>query len=279
MEIFSSYSGAGFLGFYALMLATCVAAGFWIPANLRPLGKRSEVEDLEEVAVLNGGADRLNLAVLSSLFAKGALTSGNSKKLFSTDKDQAESEAERAVLSKVGGFSLADAKRTLLEQAAQVEQRLIQRGLMMSEQERLRLKIFSTLPFAVLFVIGLYRQQAGAALGEPTGILIALLIVTFVLGLIRFFTGTKRTIAGQEVVMELEESKSRLRRAPQANEAGFAVALFGTGVLVGTPWEAVHAARAASAGGGAGGVYGGDDGGSDGGGGGCGGGGCGGCGG
>ena len=64
MEIFSSYSGTDFLVFYCFMLATCVVAGLWIPANLREEGRRGEVEDLEEVAVLTGGTERLNEAVL-----------------------------------------------------------------------------------------------------------------------------------------------------------------------------------------------------------------------
>jgi len=273
MEIFASYSGSDFLVFYAVMLVTCVATGLWIPANLRPLGKRNEVKDVEEVAVLTGGADRLSVAVLSSLFAKGALTEGGKRKLTVADGSGGEGDAERAVLVKVGEFSTRDARKSLLAQARRVEARLIQRGLMMDKSERMRLRFLSTMPYALLFLLGLYRQQAGKALGEPTGILIALLIVTFVFGLIRFATGTKRTVAGQEAVKVLEEQGSRLKRAPQANEAGFAVALFGTGVLVGTPWEPVHAARQAGSGGDGGGAS--SDGGD---GGGCGGG-CGGCGG
>lgn len=269
MEFFSSYSGSDFLVFYLLMLLTCVAAGIWIPANLRPEGKRGEVKSLDEIAVLSGGADRLSVAVLSLLFAKGLLREGAKGKLNVRRRDEAQNEAERAVLAKVGDFSPAEAKKSINAEAQRVEAELVRRGLLMDSSERLKLRFLSTLPYALLFLIGIYRQQAGEAQGEPTGFLVALLVVTFVFGLIRFFTGTKRTVAGQAVMRKLEEESSRLKRAPQANEAGFAVALFGTGVLVGTPWEPVHAARQAGTGGDGG--YGGDggDGGS----------GCGGCGG
>lgn len=280
MEIFNSYSGSDFLIFYGLMLVTCIAAGLWIPAHLRPQGKRSDVSDLEEMAVLSGGADRLTVAVLSSLFANGSIREGAKGKLNVRRREEAEGGAERAVLAKVGDFTPSEAQKSINAEAERVEAGLIQRGLIMDASERLRLRGLSTLPYALLFVIGLYRQQAGEAQGEPTGFLIALLAVTFVFGLIRFFTGTKRTVAGQQVVKTLEEESSRLKRAPQASEAGFAVALFGTGVLVGTPWEPVHAARNTS---GVDGGYAGDsdngDGDGDGGGSGCGGGGCGGCGG
>lgn len=277
MEFFSGYSGSDFLIFYGLMLVTCIAAGLWIPANLRPKGKRSDIRDVEEIAVLSGGANRLTVAVLSSLFANGSIREGEKGKLNVRRRDEADGAAERAVLAKVGDFSPSEAQKSINAEAQRVEARLVQRGLLMDASERLRLRFLSALPYALLFLIGLYRQQAGEAQGEPTGILVLLLIATFVFGLIRFFTGTKRTIAGQQVVKSLEEESSRLKRAPQSNEAGFAVALFGTGVLVGTPWEPVHAARQAGSGGDGG--YGGDSDSGDGGGSGCGGGGCGGCGG
>lgn len=274
MEFFGSYSGSDFLVFYGVMLLTCVAAGIWIPANLRPQGRRGEVKSLEEVAVLSGGADRLSVAVLSSLFATGSLREGAKGKLNVRRRDEAENDAERAVLAKVGDFSVAEAKKSINAEAQRVEAKLTQRGLLMDSSERMRLRFLATLPYALLFLIGFYRQQAGEAQGEPTGFLIALMVVTFVFGLIRFATGTKRTMAGQDALKAMEEEASRLKRAPQASEAGFAVALFGTAVLVGTPWEPVHAARQAGAGGDGGDA--GDS--SDGGGSGCGGG-CGGCGG
>ncbi|MEP1422474.1 MAG: TIGR04222 domain-containing membrane protein [Erythrobacter sp.] len=278
MEFFSSYTGPDFLLFYGVMLVTCVAAGLWISANLRPVGKRGEVEDLEEVAVLTGGADRLTVAVLSSLFANGSLREGARGKLNVRRREEAEGSAQRAVLARVGDFTPSEAQKSINAEAERVEVNLIQRGLIMDSSERLRMRFLSALPYAALFVIGLYRQQAGEAQGEPTDFLFALLVVTLVFGLIRFFTGTKRTVAGQQLVKSLEEEGSRLKRAPQANEAGFAVALFGTGVLVGTPWEPVHAARQAGFGADGGDVGDSSDGG-DGGDSGCGGGGCGGCGG
>ena len=272
MEIFSSYSGSDFLAFYAVMLATCVAAGIWLPAVLRPSGRKGRVEDLEETAVLSGGAERHVTAVLSQLFAQGALDSGANHELRVVRTQVQGGDAERAVLNKVGGFKLSEAKSSLKGHADAVERRLIRRGLMMDADERTRLRIIAVAPYLALFGIGLYRQQAGDALGEPTGFLIGLLCLTFVFALIRLVKMNPRTVAGNAVIRDLENQASRMKRAPQASEAGYAVALFGTGVLVGTPWEPVHAMRQAGSG------DSGTGGDSDGGGGGCGGG-CGGCGG
>lgn len=273
MDIFTSYTGPDFLLFYAVMLATCVGLGLWIPAWLRPEGRKGAVEDMEEVAVLVGGADQHAVAVLSDLFAQGTLTEIRKGELAVARTGLNVGDAGRAVLAKVGAFKLSEVKTTLKTHAERVEARLVRRGLMIAPGERWQLRWLSVLPYIALFVIGLYRQQAGDALGEPTGFLIGLLVLTVFFALFRMAKMNVRTRAGNLLVRELEDQGSALRRAPQASEAGYAVAIFGTGVLVGTPWEPVHAMR--QTGSGDAGSSGGD---GDGDGGGCGGG-CGGCGG
>ncbi|MEE4199091.1 TIGR04222 domain-containing membrane protein [Erythrobacter sp.] len=278
MELFASYTGPQFLIFYAIMLATCVFLGLWIPASLREEGRPGSLENAEEAALLAGGIDRLNMAVLSALFAKGAAGPGGKHTLRVEHGELANSPAERAVAAQVGEVQLREAKKALKIEAERIGARLVRKGLLMRESARRKLRWLSVLPYAVLFAIGLYRQQAGAALGEPTGILIALLAITAAFALGRFFTGYPRTMAGNAAVRRLEQGSSRLKRAPQAGEVGYAVAIFGTSVLVGTPWEPVHAVRQAGTGGDGAGYAGGDSSDSADGGGGCGGG-CGGCGG
>lgn len=277
MEIFGSYTGGDFLGFYALMLATCVAAGSWIMAALRPPGRESAVETAQEAAFLAGGSDRHTLAVIADLHAKGALAPGEKAKLRVAGHADPGDPAERAVLAKLGDFALDDVHKSLRGPAKTIEARLKRRGLLMSEDEALQLRLYSIAPYGVLFLLGLYRQQAGAALGEPTGFLIALMVLTVIFALLRFFSFNPRTMGGNLALGSLLERSQRVRLAPQAGEVGLAVGLFGTAVLVGTPWESVHAMRQAAGGDGGSSGGGGD---TDGGGGsGCGGGGCGGCGG
>ena len=272
MEFFGSYSGSDFLVFYCIMLVTCIFAGIWIPANLRAEGRRGELSDVEEIAVLAGGAKRHVHAIVSSLFAKDALIESDKKKLRVARTEAGEGDAERTILTKVGDFSLAELRLTLRTRRTRIEAELERRGLLMSPSEINQLRWLSITPYAALFAIGLYRQQAGDALGEPTNNLIGLLCLTGLLALMRLLISNPRTMAGNAAIKDLEERSSRLKRAPQANEAGYAVAIFGTGVLVGTPWEPLHAIQRS---GGDAGTGGGDDGGC---GSGCGGG-CGGCGG
>lgn len=164
------------------------------------------------------------------------------------------------------------ATQALALHADRLAARLQRAGLLLRPEERTRLRWLAVAPFAVLLMIGLYRQRAGSVLGEPTEYLLGLMALTLVLAIIRFARFDPRTAAGIALVKELRSRNARLARAPRAEEAALAVALFGTGVLVGTPWEPVHALRQQSGDGG-GGVEGGSDGGSGDGGG------CGGCGG
>lgn len=249
MEIFGSYTGSDFLVFYAIMLGTAILAGVWIPANLRPAGRKGRAETMEEAALLAGGSDRHTLAVLAELHAEGALAASEKARLRVVRDRPGSGPAHRAVLAKVGDFTLNEAHRSLRGPAGTIAARLKRRGLFMSDAQALQLRLLSILPYALLFAIGLYRQQAGAALGEPTGLLILLLIVTAVCALLRFFRFSPRTLEGNRALRALEQRSERLRRAPNASEAGFAVGLFGTAVLVGTPWESVHAMRQAANGG------------------------------
>lgn len=277
MELFTSYSGMEFLFLYIALLVTSMAAGVWIPAVMRPDGRRTSVSEMEEVAVLAGGADRHVGAVLSALFARDALDRAGKHMLRVVRQSVGETESEKSVLRKVGDFTIREARATLKVQAERIEARLIRNGLLLDSGDRWRLRLLSIVPYAVLFVIGLYRQQAGSALGEPTGLLIGLLIITAFFALIRLGTINPRTKGGNYALRDLEKQSSRLSRAPKPVDAGLAVAIFGTGVLVGTPWEPLHAVQRANGSGSDSGGSDGDSDGGDGGGGGCGG--CGGCGG
>lgn len=275
MQIFATWTGADFLAFYGVMLVTCIGLSVWFPANLRPEGRMAEIDDAEELAVLAGGAPRHALTVLAHLVAHRAVSPLDSKKLYATATPAGHGRAASAVLRSDGDFTLGDVRRKLKVHADRIAHDLMRRGLLMRDGDRTRLRWLSIAPIIALFLIGLYRQQAGSAVGEPTGFLIALMGLTVGCAVVRLTTINPRTLAGNEVLNDWYGRASRLHRAPQSSEAALAVSLFGTAVLVGTPFEFLHAAQqgAASGSSGCGGV-GGSDGGS-----GCGGGGCGGCGG
>ncbi len=283
MEIFSSYTGPDFLGFYLVMLATCVAAGLWIPANLRPKGMLQSVDEAEEMAVLVAGPKRHAQTVATELMVQGGLANASSGKLRVTKNGGIKTgSAGRSVLRKVGPFDIRELCVTTAADADAIERNLIDRGLLMDEEERTTLRWLSVSPYVALLLLGAYRAIAGYGEGEAIGFLVALMVATAMVAVSRFVAINPRTTAGNVAVRDSLAASARLRLAPEPREASYAVALFGTGVLVGTPWEAVNAmqnaamAKSGATGGCGGGVAGCSDGAT-----GCGGGGggCGGCGG
>lgn len=274
MEIgFSSYSGGDFLLFYVLLLAATVAASLWMPGRLRPKGRVVELANPELLAYLGGGPARFADSVLAALVARGALLV-EKKELVPTGSEEGETRAESALLREHGTLSWKQVQKTLVPLVDAAERELVSRGLLTAPDERLKLRLLPVLPFVALFLIGLFRRQAGAAEGEPVGFLTVLLVVTVVFAIIRLSRFNPRTHGGDEALERARDAAARLRSAPTNSEAGLAVGLFGTAILVGTPFDSLHAMRQPQSGDAGGGADGDGDGGS-----GCGGGGCGGCGG
>lgn len=275
MQLFSSWTGGDFLLFYTTLLGVSALAATWIPSRLRDTGQRGESRDPEDIALLAGGSTRYAESVIADLYARGALASMADGKLHVTEPNALASPAGRALLAARAPMGRSEAENLLAIYAARATARLRREGLMLRPEALLRLRWLSITPFAALFVIGVYRQRAGSAVGEPTGFLLGLLALTVMAAVIRFVRFDPRTLAGIEAVEQARAKAARLVRAPRPGEAALAVALFGTGVLVGTPWEPVHAMRQQAAHGDGGGDTGSsgssDSGGGDGDGGGCGG--------
>jgi uncharacterized protein (TIGR04222 family) len=274
MELFSSWTGSDFLSFYIMLLGASMLAAWWIPAHLRAAGRESDSPDAEGIALLARGRQGYTDSVLADLYARGGLKHFADGKLHVEQPDLPASPAGRTLLASRQPLTQRLADKLLLAHAGRVTARLQREGLMLRPEELSRLRWLSIAPFIALFILGLYRHRAGSAIGEPTGFLTILMILTIVLAVVRFWKCDPRTVSGIEAVQQLRKTSERLRLAPRAEEAALAVALFGTAVLVGTPWQPVHAMRQQQGSGDSGGSSGGADGG-----GGDGGGGCGGCGG
>jgi uncharacterized protein (TIGR04222 family) len=241
MQLFSSWTGSDFLMFYIALLGLCSFAAWWIAAHLRPRGQGGESLDAESLALLAGGRERFADALLADLFVRGAITLAADGKLVAIRPRLPASPAGRILLARTRPMTPGEARQLLVAQAERQKARLRRRGLLLRHEAHARLRWFSVAPFIALLVLGLDRLRWSAALGEPTGLLIALMAVTAVIALFRFLSNDPRTCAGIEAVARARAAGAHLARAPQHDEAPLAVALFGTTVLLGTPWEPVHA--------------------------------------
>jgi uncharacterized protein (TIGR04222 family) len=265
-------TGGPFLALYILLLVATIVAGLAIPRRLRPEGRIQRVTDIDQLAYLAGGRARFWDAVVARLLASNALAMIG-RDTFSVDRRMPEaSPAERAVLTLSSPAKWGEIELALRNYTAPLEQKMIVSGLLVSNEARGNLRFWATLPYAMLIVFGATKWIIGDMRDRPVGYLSALLVVTAIFAIVRWFSIDRRTRAGLDAVAHLRDQSDRLRKAPTNSEIGIAVALFGTTVLVGSGFSDFHRLRSASSGGDGG------SGGSDGGGGGCGGG-CGGCGG
>lgn len=274
---FSTYTGADFLWFYALMILGSVVAGIWLPAFLRADGESRRITDRYELAYLVGGPKRVTEAVLAHLLGTGALHAAGSRKVTVIERESGEGPLEREILRKTGDFGITEAHKSVSKHTDGLLAGLVRDRLLLTRSERWQLRLVSVLPYLVVLAIGWYRRTAGIGEGEPVGYLTMMMVVLALLATIRLLKLDPRTRGGLAAIAEGKAASARLKSAPIGPELGFGVALFGTAILAGTPFSELHAMRQAASGGD--GAYtgdgGGDSGGSDGG---CGGG-CGGCGG
>lgn len=271
MEIgLSQYSGIDFLQFYGALSLAAVIAAIWLPNWLRPDGRGQVVNDEEQLAYLSGGAGRHAETLVARLMASGALETDGKDKLRSVNPGRSVDGAAGVLAARLEPFTWDEAGKALRDDAKGLHKSLVERGLMIDRGTLLQLRGLPTLPLLFVLGLGLYRRSAGQALGEPVGYLTMIVFAVGVIAVLRFFAHDPRTRAGRAAVREAQDRSSRLKRAPMAAETGTAVALFGTAVLVGTPFAPLHAMRQASSSG-DGGSSSSSDGGGDGGGGGCGG--------
>ncbi len=262
---FSTYSGGQFLLFYGLLGVAAIIASIWVPAFLRDEGHDGVVTETSEWAYLAGGSRRLVEATIARLIGVEALKVTSDRKLTVARPDGGENVIEKTLLRKVGNFGLKSAHRTAADYAEQVDQRLVDKGLLLDRGARSTMRLLTAAPILVVLAIGGYRLWAGLNQGEPVGFLIGIMVFLTVIMLARMGKLNPRTRAGDAALASSKAVQSRLRSAPTSPELGTGVALFGTAVLVGTPYSELHAMRNAAGANGAGGYAGDGDGGSDGG--------------
>jgi uncharacterized protein (TIGR04222 family) len=272
-------AGGPFLTLYIVLLVPTLLAGFLIPPWLRPEGRSGRVTDPGQLALLAGGRQRFYDTSMTRLLAADALKLIGGKDFLAASGARGHSvpDDEVLALARRAPASLKSVERVLQPHAAATESDLVDAGLLIDRDVTAQLRFWQTSPYLLLLLFGMTKLWIGVARERPVGFLIALLFVTAIAALLRFTTADRRTRAGKALLDGARDRSDRLRRAPTRDEAALGVALFGTGVLLGSAWSDYHGMRRASDGGG--GFDGGSGSSGDGGcGGGGGGGGCGGCG-
>lgn len=239
--------GPQFLALYGLLLVAAIAFGLIIPRLLRPAGMDGPVTAGDEMALLAGGETRLAEAVTASLLASGAIAM-QGKRVAILQPNATTSRAGQAVLALPTPANWNAVAGAVKAESRQLWHRLAARGLMITGPEASRLRKLQTLPYFLLLAFGAVKLVIGMVRDKPVGFLIALLVVTAVATMLRYGNVDRRTQAGVNAVRSARQDADRLRRAPQSDESGMAVALFGTAVLAGSAFSGLHDMRTSSSG-------------------------------
>ncbi|MCI4591614.1 TIGR04222 domain-containing membrane protein [Sphingobium sp. BYY-5] len=269
MRIFDhdEWTGGQFLTLYIILLCIVIRLGFAIPRYLRARGSEAGAIDNEQAAFLSGGPGRVFDLIVTRLLSARLLALTDDRQIEIVRRDMRRSGAEASILALPSPIQWSAVENALHSHVDALRRGLVAAGLLMDERRAMLVRLCQTLPYLLLLTFGISRWRYGTALDHPTGFLTILLIATIIFTLMRWFMREPRTWSGITAIEEAQARAERLQRAPTADEAVLAVALFGTMVLVGSGWNDFHLMRTNS-------------GHSDnGGGGGCSGGGCGGCGG
>ncbi|NCP18754.1 MAG: TIGR04222 domain-containing membrane protein [Erythrobacter sp.] len=268
----SEYDAGQFLVVYSALIVFGFAMAVLVPMLLRPTGEPGVPQTAGQYAALASGKVRYAEAVMAGLLASGKLEL-EGKTFHVRDRNTSGGGAETRLMSLGDSFGWNSFVRAI--DGGYREDRDVMRaaGLLNGPDKALPARLFAIVPMAIIVALGVYRFRAGAALDEPVAILGVLIALGLVVIAWRLLAGIRRTREGDRALKDARQSHVGLKRAPTRDQMALGVAIFGTAVLAGTPFDPLHAMRHGS-GGDAG--YSGDggDGGS-----GCGGGGCGGCGG
>lgn len=240
----ASWSGGEFLALYAGLLVIVIYLGFAIPHYLRARGRGAPGLQDEQAAYLAGGRERYAELVATRLMSSKVITiTADRKKVAIRNAMGVHGSGEAALLALPSPADWSAIDHVLRPHAEKLRKSLIAGGLLMRGPRVVLIRFCQTLPYMLLIAFGVSRWRYGDALDHPTGFLTALLILTGVFALIRWFTPERRTRSGILAIEDARERAERLRRAPMPDEMPLAVALFGTVVLAGSSLTGFHQMR------------------------------------
>lgn len=237
-------SGPTFLELYAALAIVAIIATILVrralARSLTPPPAPMAVNP-EEVAYLHRGPELAVLAALSALHVAGSIASADRRRLQAVGTVQPEaSELElaihRSAQQPVRRAELPGAQ-PVAEALGRIERRLIDVGLLLSPEQRSRIRRTGWMLWAVV-AVGALRAVAGNIAGRPIGFLLALLAVVAVVATVFSFAAPRRTHRGTAELATLRTAHTSLspRSRPDwqvygPGGAALGVAVFGTSAL------------------------------------------------
>lgn len=232
-----------FLAIYAGLLLAAAAMAWMLPHWLRPDGKLLALQHPFELACLSGGPARYAETLVVGLMQEGHLALRDDRHFEPLRPTAGISRAEVAVLGLPPGTDWTMLMTSLWSAIHWVELRLIARGLWLDRAEWWQIRGWACLPYILVLLFGAIRWEAGVLHHQPVPYLGWLVLAALLGGVVRCVTIDRRTRGGSRVLARARHEARNLRHGHDGEQAQIAVALFGTEVLAGTPYEALHRLR------------------------------------
>ena len=238
-----------FLLVLGIAMVGAVCAGRVIRSTMRTPNPTSEDDDVQldwaQTAYFGGGAGRLTTAAIARLVGRGLAAVGDDgKTLVATGCPPDDTTAvERTVLGALpvsnDAAALAPVQKAVEAAFAPEAERLEAGGFTLPAARQAGISLAALVPLA-LVVLGLLlpRLVMGAMGGKPVGYLVGIFFIGGPVALIVTLAGSLRlSNRGAALLAKQMERYEPLKagtRWESGGDAGMAVALFGTAVLVGT---------------------------------------------
>jgi uncharacterized protein (TIGR04222 family) len=232
-------SGPAFLVAYLLIAAAVWVATFRARRSLADPQATSPVADVtarpHDVAYLNGGAELAVYSALSSMHLRGTITSARGTVQAAGRLDPGADDLERAIhfTARVAmQRKRLQFHRPVLVALAVIEKRLVTAGLLLSEEQRLRIRRVGSWMLAVAG-LGLVRLLAGVAEAKPVGYLLLALVMVTAVAAVQLARAPRRTRLGDRTLAALRSEHHGLSPEvkPDWSVYGPAGAALGIGIF------------------------------------------------
>lgn len=238
-------SGLPFLLAYLAVVAAVWLASTWARRALAEHGADRPDGDLaahpHDVAFLNGGVELAVCSALCAMHRTGTIRTAGGRGVQAVGR----LAPGRAPLERAVHFTAAvpvprhrlPHHRPVVSALREIEDRLVDGGLLLSEQQRDRIRTVGWWMVAVA-ALGLLRLLAEVANARPVGLLATVLIAAAAVGGAQLAAAPRRSRAGDRALAELRRTHHELapksspdRSSHGPTAAALAVGVFGTGAL------------------------------------------------
>ncbi len=247
------WTGGEFIIFYLVFALICIVSMFAWRRHLRENGALGGDSALDtwDIAYLAGGTERvLDSAVARLMNDNRVVWDASKKSLRMTDQTPIDDPLlDRIARHLIIEGSPRQLAKRLGPELARIHDKLSTRGLLLDADAKARAAWLPTLLPAALLLFGAAKTTIGLSRDKPVSILVVMMIILALGTLLWAFRAPARSLAGDRALEKLKERHAHSARAPRSEDLPLAVALAGTAVLAGTPYDAYHQFRQPQSGG------------------------------